>query len=202
MHPLQDLRVLNSQAATKCLRPWGMKRQGQGQGRGPKGKSPSLAQRHCPPKLGSRPWAGGPGEVATALAPFPPQDCARPSRQPVLTELLSACLALSFPYIVLFGIRKGSAWSSWRQEGACSQGHLKLSGEACPSPKSPPEPGASRGRRGPGPFPKPSTGSNSELEADKTQGSPRGPTWALHPLSQPLPLPEILLGLMPLGPLT
>lgn len=153
MHPLQDLRVLNSQAAKKCPRPWGMKGQGQGQGQGPKGKSPSLAQRHCPPRLGSRPWAGGPGEVATALAPLPPQDCARPSRQPVLTELLPACLALSFPYIVLFGIRKGSAWSSWRQEGACSQGHLELSGEACPSPKSPPEPGGQQGQEGAWPFP-------------------------------------------------
>lgn len=105
------------------------RRRGQGQGQGPTGQNPSLAQDAGLP--GSvRHWAGGPGkEATTVLAPLPPSACVLPSRLRIhrSSELALRLLGCFLPlYRVLFGIRKGSASSSWRQEGACSQGHLQL----------------------------------------------------------------------------
>ena len=91
------------------------------------------------------------------LLPRPaPSPQGRPSSPELGPDLLGCFLPL---YRVLLGTGKGTASSSWRQEGACSQGHLELrGGEPCPSPESPPGPGSQPGaRRGPGPFPKPSS---------------------------------------------
>lgn len=140
------------------------RRRGQGQGQGPTGQNPSLAQDAGLPG-GVRRWAGGPGkEATTVLAPLPPSACVLPSRLRIhrSSELALRLLGCFLPlYRVLFGIRKGSASSSWRQEGACSQGHLQLGrGRRGGSMSQPRVPSRARdpagGRKGAQPFPKPS----------------------------------------------
>ena len=62
-----------------------------------------------------------------ALAPFPPQAWASPPGHPSSPELALNLLCCFLPlYRVLLTTGKGTASSSWRQEGACSQGHLEL----------------------------------------------------------------------------
>lgn len=137
------------------------RRRGQGQGQGPTGQNPSLAQDAGLPG-GVRRWAGGPGkEATTVLAPLPPSACALPSRLRIHRSSLSACLAVSFPYIEFYsgsgkevhrvpGGKKGPVprdTSSWGGGGGA---------EACPSPESPPELGTQLGvERGPSPSPNP-----------------------------------------------
>lgn len=69
------------------------------------------------------------GGVATAL--LPDSTSSRPLSSPP-GRLSTPEPARGLPgrflplYRVLWGIRRGSTRSSWRQEGACSQGHLEL----------------------------------------------------------------------------
>lgn len=191
---LQDLRVLNSQAATKCPWPWGG-RGSKDKARDPRDRTPAWLEDTALPD-----WAAGPRQGVLGsrwplcwlyflprTVPSPPGSLSSPVRAP---SLLGCFLPL---YRVLQGIRKGSASSSWRQEGACSQGHLVLSGEGgrhVPAQSPVQSQRASRGQEGAGPFPKPSTSSNSKPGADKTQGSPRGSTRPLQPRLQP-PTPPL-----------
>lgn len=94
--PLQDQRVLDSQAATQG--------HGHGRGQGPTGQNHSTARRPC--RLSLRPWAGASWEEwprPCSLTPLPPGLC--PPRQAACPHqsLLAASPAISFPYIEFCG---------------------------------------------------------------------------------------------------
>lgn len=170
------------------------------QGEEPHPGSKTLPSQAGQQALGRGSWGSGhcPGSISSPGL-CPPLQAACPHRA------APGLLAVSFPYIVLFGIRKGSAWSSWRQEGACSQGHLELSGEAggMPQPKVPSrarEPAGAGG--GLALSPNPAQVPTQNWRQTRHRGVQEGqPGHCTHGPS-PSPLPEILLGHMPLGPLT
>lgn len=120
---------------------------------GAHGEEPQPGSKTLPSQAGQQALGRGsrgsghcPGSISSPGL-CPPLQAACPHRA------APGLLGCFLPLYSSVRIRKGSAWSSWRQEGACSQGHLELSGEACPSPKSPPEPGGQQGQEGAWPFP-------------------------------------------------
>lgn len=190
--PLQGLRTLNSGQLQNAM----VTGQETGARIRPEVRraEPSMAGRCWPPKAKPQHWArGSEGGGGHCPGSFPPQALAAPpgclsSPEPA-PGLLSCFLPL---YRALFRIREGSASSSWRQEGACSQGHLELRrGKGMSQPRVPSrardQPGTGRGL---GPFLKPSTGSDPESRATETQGSLRGQLKVLPQGLRPTPSPE------------